>query len=53
MVRVRFKRNDGEAIHELRFHLVRRSEGWRIDDIEYPNGTRLSQLLASKTHGNR
>lgn len=42
-------RNFGEA-QEMRFTLVRRAEGWKIDDIEAVGGAypwRLSELLAA------
>ena len=29
------------------FHVVRRPEGWRIDDVTYPDGQQLRQLLAA------
>lgn len=32
---------------ELVLHLRRESVGWRVDDIEYPGGQRLRQLLGS------
>ena len=37
------------APHELHFELIRRTDGWKIDDIESigENGWRLSELLAA------